>query len=284
MSFRNEAVEAARTAGGSFKTIAARSGMMRQLADYLQKQNIQIRHISDLKEKHIAGWIKFGKDGGLKDRSLQNRLTAVRSVLRKIGLTKRVEGLQTEKFGIAGASRNGTRTGIGIESYQAKLANVDDKGVRAALQLQRVLGLRQREAVMARIDTLQRWDRELKEGGKIRILEGTKGGRPRDTLVIDRLEAVDAVRFALDVAGERHGHLIESRGLKEAIDRFNNVARGAGFVGKESPHSLRYAWARDSIKRYELHGLNRREALICTSLDLGHGDGRGRWVEQVYAR
>jgi hypothetical protein len=32
------------------------------------------------------------------------------------------------------------------------------------------------------------------------------------------------------------------------------------------------------------NGGNRREALAATSLDLGHGDGRGTYVAQVYLR
>ncbi|MGS0066780.1 integrase domain-containing protein, partial [Escherichia coli] len=27
-----------------------------------------------------------------------------------------------------------------------------------------------------------------------------------------------------------------------------------------------------------------KEALAMVAMDLGHGDGRGRWVKQVYAR
>jgi hypothetical protein len=33
-----------------------------------------------------------------------------------------------------------------------------------------------------------------------------------------------------------------------------------------------------------LEGIALREALARTSLDLGHGDGRGRWVKMVYLR
>ncbi|MCR2697983.1 DNA-binding protein, partial [Salmonella enterica] len=49
-----------------------------------------------------------------------------------------------------------------------------------------------------------------------------------------------------------------------------------------SPHSLRYAWAQDAIRYYEEQGLSHKEALAVTSTDLGHGDGRGIYIEQVY--
>ncbi|SPX19995.1 DNA-binding prophage protein [Escherichia coli] len=65
-----------------------------------------------------------------------------------------------------------------------------------------------------------------------------------------------------------------------------------GLTGKYSPHSLRYAWAQDDIRRYLAQddirrylaqGFSEKEALAMVAMDLGHGDGRGRWVKQVYA-
>lgn len=284
MSFRSEVVAAARSAGGSFKTVEARSQIVGQLADHLQKQNIQIRTLDQLKEKHIRDWIQSMKDKGISDRTLQNRVTAVRGTLRAAGLDRKAEGLQTRQLGIERASRDGSRTAISKEAFQEKLGRVKDEGVRSILELQRQLGLRQREGIMARADTLARWEKELAQGGRIRVLEGTKGGRPRETLVLDREKALAAVWHAKAVAERQGGRLVAAAGLKEAVDRYNNQARAAGFVGKESPHSIRYAFAQASIQRYIDAGLSRREALAMTSLDLGHGDGRGRWVDQVYSR
>ncbi|MDI5050258.1 DNA-binding protein, partial [Salmonella enterica subsp. enterica serovar Montevideo] len=49
-------------------------------------------------------------------------------------------------------------------------------------------------------------------------------------------------------------------------------------------HSLRYAWAQDTISHYLAQGFNRKEALAILAMDLGHGDGRGRYVAQVYGQ
>ena len=38
------------------------------------------------------------------------------------------------------------------------------------------------------------------------------------------------------------------------------------------------------MQAYRNEGLSEREARIATSLDLGHGDGRGRYVASVYVR
>jgi hypothetical protein len=47
---------------------------------------------------------------------------------------------------------------------------------------------------------------------------------------------------------------------------------------------LRYAWAQDAIRHYLSQGFSEKEALAMTTMGLGHGDGRGRYVAQVYGR
>lgn len=63
----------------------------------------------------------------------------------------------------------------------------------AAMQLSYVLGLRTKEAVQS-CKSVQSWLRELNSGcDSLSVVFGTKGGRPRNTTIIDR----DAVRHAL---------------------------------------------------------------------------------------
>ncbi|MEH9035930.1 DNA-binding protein, partial [Klebsiella quasipneumoniae subsp. similipneumoniae] len=38
------------------------------------------------------------------------------------------------------------------------------------------------------------------------------------------------------------------------------------------------------IRYHEEQGLSHKEALAVTSTDLGHGDGRGRYIEQIYGQ
>lgn len=58
----------------------------------------------------------------------------------------------------------------------------------------------------------------------------------------------------------------------------------AGFAGDKSPHSLRYAQAQDMARVYRAEGLSERETRAAISENLGHGDGRGRYVASVYLR
>ncbi|MFP5626719.1 Arm DNA-binding domain-containing protein [Salmonella sp. 741265116_PST] len=39
-----------------------------------------------------------------------------------------------------------------------------------------------------------------------------------------------------------------------------------------------------SLRYYLAQGLSRKEALAMVAMDLGHGDGRGRYVAQVYSQ
>jgi hypothetical protein len=61
---------------------------------------------------------------------------------------------------------------------------------------------------------------------------------------------------------------------------YRNAMHRLGVQG----HSLRYAFARERVEAYLQNGIPMAEALARTSMDLGHGDGRGRWVKMVYLR
>ena len=289
MSIREQLVSAATKAGGSFKSIDDRKRHANQLADYLMANNIQIRTPEQLKQKHVIGWIAAAKDDGNKDRSLQNKLTSVRTLLRAAGLDRKADAILTKEFGCDNACRDGVRQALPRLTIMAmiKLVKATDPGVGAGLDLQANLGLRQLEAIRGgRLDTLKRWERELcVPGGRLRVLEGSKTKRERFVLPVNREETLRAVREAIAVA-QRHksGRLIEIRDLKSAVNHYNYVAAKVGFIGVHSPHSLRYAWAQEAFERYLAAGLSDREAAIAVGHDLGHGDGRGRFIKRVYCQ
>jgi hypothetical protein len=112
--------------------------------------------------------------------------------------------------------------------------------------------------------------------GTWRAEPSTKGGRPRDTQILNAKAVKNAVENAFAVAGERNGRLIDKPTLKSAMKYWSNQAARLGLSGKYSPHSLRYAWAQDAVDHYLAQGFSEQEALAQTAMDLGHGDGR--WV------
>ncbi len=159
-----------------------------------------------------------------------------------------------------------------------------DAGLALTLQLARMMGLRSQKAVQCS-QSLQTWATALERGDEqLTVVFGTKGGRPRQTRVLDREALIQTVNLSLAVAAARNGRLIDKPDLKSAMNRLRSQTALAGLKGEYSPHSLRYAWAQDAMRHYRQQGFSNREASALVSMDLGHGDRRGRYMERVYGR
>jgi len=277
----------ARQAGGSYKTISDRIAIIKRIAYHLRALNIQIKTIEQLKTKHIHSYIQDRLQQGISKRALQNEMAAIRQTLRQSGRVKLADSklLSNEALGISNASRAGTKEAIPDELYQAvlqKAAQIDE-GLAIAIQLARMLGLRSLEAVRC-YKSLKTWRKQLKQGRKkLTIIFGTKGKRQRETLVLNREALLELVEKAIKIASKRNGHLIDKPDLKQAMTYWRNQTNRLGLTGKHSPHSLRYAWAQEAVKYYIEQELGEEEAIAAVSMDLGHGDGRGRYIKRVYA-
>ncbi|MBS6740562.1 integrase domain-containing protein [Phytobacter diazotrophicus] len=279
----------AQQAGGSHKTVHDRIKLVQRFCERLVlAQNVQIRRMEQLKARHIEGYVRERLAQGITKRSLQNEMAAVRCILKQAGRDRlaQSERLNNRSLGLSGASRNGTKLAISPEHYRDVLetARLKDPGMAAALELSRLMGLRSQEAVQS-VQSLKTWRQALERGDtRLTVVFGTKGGRPRETIILDAGAARKAVDKALAVAEDRHGRLIDKPDLKTAMKYWHSQASCLGLTGAYSPHSLRYAWAQDAIRHYLAQGFSEKEALAMTAMDLGHGDGRGRYVAQVYGR
>ncbi|WP_145480001.1 integrase domain-containing protein [Yersinia similis] len=280
----------ARKSGGSFKTVADRARIACRLAATMLTLNIQIRDVSHIKTNHIELYIKSRQSNNISKRTMQNEMAAIRSILTTAGRTKLAdpnhERLSNSALGLSGASREGAKVAISDERYRAALRHVCDKddGVAIAMQLARHLGLRTEEAVQS-AKSLKTWQRALQRGDeRIRVVFGTKGGRPRETTIINRNTLIPVVNAAIKYTDKYNGRLINKPSLHSAIDRYRNILKGVGLTGKESPHSLRYAYSKDASEYHMSQGLSRKEAEAMVSMDLGHGDGRGHYIARVYNR
>lgn len=213
-------------------------------------------------------------------------MAMIRVVLRQAGRVKLADSdrISNRAVGISGASRNGTRRAITDGKYQAvqESARLKDPGLAAALELARLMGLRSQEAVQS-AQSLKTWRQALERGeSRLTVVFGTKGGRPRETIILDAGAVRKALDNAIDIAEQRNGRLIDRATLKEAMQFWRKQSERLGLTGQNSPHSLRYAWAQDAIRYYLAQGFSEQEALAMTAMDLGHGDGR--YVAQVYGR
>lgn len=279
----------AQQAGGSHKTVHDRIKLAQRFCERLVlAQNVQIRRVEQLKARHIEGYVRERLAQGITKRSLQNEMAAVRRILKQAGRDRlaQSERLNNRSLGLSGASRNGMKLAITPEHYRdvLEMARVKDPGMAAALELSRLMGLRSQEAVQS-VQSLKTWRQALDRGDtRLTVVFGTKGGRPRETIILDAVAVRKALDNALAVSEDRHGRLIDKPDLKSAMKYWHSQASRLALTGAYSPHSLRYAWAQDAIRYYLAQGFCEKEALAMTAMDLGHGDGRGRYVAQVYGR
>ncbi|HFI7842714.1 TPA: integrase domain-containing protein, partial [Escherichia coli] len=236
--------------------------------------------------RHIECYIEERLEQDIGLRTLQNDMAALQAVLRQAGRRQVVEHprLTNKALGVSGASRNGTRRAITPEHYQQVMekARTEDAGLAAALEIARLMGLRSQEAVQSS-QSLKTWLKAIERGeNRLKVVFGTKGGRPRYTTVLDTGAVRKALEKSLLVADRHNGRLIDKPDLKMALESWHKQVIKVGLKGEFSPHSLRYAWAQDAIRHYLAQGFSEKESLALTATDLGHGDGRGRWVKQVY--
>ncbi|EIS7449867.1 integrase domain-containing protein [Citrobacter sp. FDAARGOS_156] len=278
----------AKKVGGSFKTVDDRIHIVQRFSRHLRSLNIQIQRVAQIKVRHIECYVQARLAQEIGKRTLQNEMAALRGVLQQAG-RKQVaehERLTNKSLGLAGVSRNGTNRAITPEHYQQVLAAARDKdaGLAVTLELARLMGLRSQEAVQC-CQSLKTW-RQAMECGETRltVVFGTKGHRPRETIIQDTGAVKKVLDNALSVAELRNGRLIDQPCLQKAMNYWRGALAEAGLTGNYTPHSLRYAWAQDAIRHYLAQGFSDKEALALTSMDLGHGDGRGRYGVQVYGR
>lgn len=285
---RNEIHQVVKVAGGSTLTKGGRSANLTATANDLRLAlNIQIKSFKGLKTQHLARLVSFWKEQGKSIRTIQNRLAHVRSALRSVGREKFADSAQVSNasLGAAGASRGGTHTVASKEVIEARISKLQP-GFKEAAQLQRTLGLRAQEAIQSN-QSLRLWQRQLEKGRRVTVLHGTKGGRGRDISLVSekaQKQALEAVRAAITAMDKHGGQLVPSRSLEGANRAYQRAMNGVEFTGSEASHSLRYLFARAQFESYLEAGFDRREALAALSMDLGHGDGRGRYCEQVYLK
>lgn len=285
---KNEVRSAIAAMGGSKKTKHDYFLIADRFVEIVWNDGYQIVDIDGICVKHIKAYIALRLDDEIGERTLQNEMTVVRRILRAAGRVAFANApeISNETLGIGGASRAGTKVPVPDSIYQTAYEGTlaIDEGVAAIFGLERRIGLRGQEGVMAN-QSLEDWAKFVDRGDtKITVIHGTKGGRARDATLHRLNEAIAAIHFALNVMQRRGGYLIEAETLGSALNRYHRIAARVGLTGIYAPHSLRYAYAVEGVDAYLQKGHSLREAQALAAMDLGHGSGRGRLVREVYGR
>ena len=279
--------------GGSSPTREAREGSFRTFATAMQKAGFGIRSAAQIGGRHMTAFVAQRQKDGVSSRTLMNSMSHIRTMLEFIGKASLAKDpvYSNEVLGIGQGSRIGTKeplTDKAQAEFKAAMLAEGRRGIALTMDFQRLIGLRMTEAIRGgHLDTLKRWERELTQKGIVHVVEGTKGGRPRDTHVVDKTGALRVIREAKELLkAQGGGYLVRradgsaAKDLKEARSIYRNLCHRAGIQS----HSARYAFSHDRLAAYMVGGLSEREARAALSMDLGHGDGRGRYVASVYVR
>ncbi len=193
---------------------------MGRLFALLHDLGYQVANVEGLREKHISLYFEARKTEAKKVRTLQNEASHIRGAMRAVGRAQAADSptISNEALGISGSCRDGTKIAASEEQYRAALEIAErvDGGLVALFKLERTLGLRGAEAVQSG-PSLATWERQLAAGGRVTVIFGTKGGRPRDSRAPDLEKAMEAVREALAVAAKHGGKIIGRRTLKAAM-------------------------------------------------------------------
>ena len=235
--------------------------------------------------------------GKVSDRTIQNEASHIRRALRGAGRDVPDDrGLRLDKdnawsskrLSVPESSRIGGKAAADLAKWQ-EAKPLMPRDILVTVNLIEAMGFRKKEAVMSG-ESLKEWGGELlkpsslERGCYVNVIHGTKGGRPRFQYVPakDVPAALQAVTATITEAALHKEFPVEAGSLKSAMSRFSNCLSRLGLSGEDSGHGLRRAFAQRQYAYYRDSGLNEKQALSRLSVDLGHGDKRGRWVWNNY--
>ncbi len=275
----------------STRTRVERQRVFARLEEFAQKNRFHQLTPQTITRKQVMMFLDSMR-GDVSQRALQNVMSHIRAALRGAGREHVADAPEwgNKSFGLE--SEPGARTGkhralseSELQAAYAKAASMGDHGreLRVLAELQRSLGLRMQEAVQS-AGSLGAWKANLADGRPVLVSKGAKGGRARTTVIPDLLRerAQRAVDAALVLSRENGGKLLPSTSLKGALDRYSHACADVGLRGDASSHALRVTFAHDAYHAYIKQGYAEAAALSALSCDLGHGDGRGRYVKGIY--
>jgi hypothetical protein len=202
-----------RSLSGAHLTREARAVTFTIFANTMRQLGYGIQRADQIGGRHLKAYVEARKAAGIAPRTLANEMSHLRAALTSVGKEALAKNPQysNKALGIERGSRIGTKQPLSdaaIKTFQTRMDQLGRPGIGAVLELQRALGLREAEAIRGgNRETLNRWARELTTKGSARVIEGTKGGRTRETHPADRGRALAAIRTALAVlrdGGQQH--------------------------------------------------------------------------------
>ena len=235
----------------SHATLADRSEFYSRMVRELHAMGYRMLDIRQLKPKHVEALMKRWEAAGLSASTLQKRFSHLKVLCGWLGKASMLRAGASylddpERFQRryeAGYDHSWTAQGVDPLDKIAEIAE-DDPDVARVLRLQHAFGLRVQEA------SLLNPARDVLEPDGLRVVAGTKGGRPRAVPI--ETEAQRALLREAEEQARRTGHSMipPQYDLKQWLTRCYTVLARHGVTRKNGlvSHGLRHQYAND---RYE---------------------------------
>lgn len=230
-----------------------------------------MENIAHLKPKHVEAYVQDMRDRGLTDGTMCNRMAAVRDLADAIGKSN-IVARENEAYGIARGDRQNpiVANQAAIDRIRLVLvarANTGDRVAmmcHAAAELRDAFGLRAQESLMSA---------KFVETGKgvALLVEGAKGGRPRELLVRNeaQLQASRSVAQVSQALGSATGRIIPP---EMSLEKAYNAQRTlwASLGGTREANAHMHASRHQMAQEMRAQGYTKGEIMAW----LGHGEGR----------
>ena len=237
--------------GVSHATIADRSFFFSKMVRELRALGYPITDVHHLKPKHVAALMRRWEGEGRSASTLQKRFSYLNLLCRWIGkpgmLGPAASYLDDPAAyqRVTAATYDHSWTARGIDPL-AKIAEIaqDDPAVARVLRLQYAFGLRIQEA------SLLNPARDGVDGQELRVVAGTKGGRPRTVPIETAAQRAVLAEAAQQAALTRRSMIPVEFDLKAWLAHVYRVLARHGVTRQDGlvSHGLRHQYAND---RYE---------------------------------
>ncbi|TMO46443.1 phage integrase N-terminal domain-containing protein [Pseudoalteromonas ruthenica] len=199
------------------------------LAKQLHGFGFKLKDPKGLKPKHVTALVKHWQEQKLSNKTIKNRMSAIRWWAEKVG-KRNVVARSNAEYGIDKV-RN-SPLGKSKELDMEKHAQIGCPYVKLSLRLQQELGLRREEAIKFNVSYAD-------QGNHIRLKGSwTKGGKPRTLPILKQSQ-----RALLDeIRSFTRSSLIHA--TDRYVDQMRRYERETKKVGLSKNHGLRHHYAR----------------------------------------
>lgn len=230
-------------------------------------QKYGLNSIRDIKPAHVGRYFAELHQSGMSAGRMANHASAMRLMCRMIGKSEVVPS--NRELGCNRSVENRTKNAdVRLDVNKAtEVREQLSSNNQIAYDMARHFGLRQKETLLSH-KTISR------DGTAYLVVEGAKGGRPRQVPITTK-DQQDVLARNATYRSTHGGKLIdEEKNLKQGIKQLQNelTAAGADRSSRANMHTLRREWIIERCQQILAAPESSREKLIVELVEqVGHG-------------